>query len=72
MNNADIKIFKKNVAECLQEQYGLDEITAYKAVSDSYMSQMLKVDKDFVTHDSVEEWAEHIYHEVTSERSLQM
>lgn len=72
MTNAEIKEFKKYVKETLMKKYHMNEIEAIRAVRDSYMSQALRTDKDFVEHDTVEEWADIIYDEVNSEELLRM
>lgn len=72
MTSAEIKEFKKYVKETLMKKYHMNEIEATRAVRDSYMSQALRTDKDFVEHDTVEEWADIIYDEVNSEELLRM
>ena len=72
MTNAEIKEFKKYVKETLMKKYNMNEIEAVRAVRNSYMSQALKMDKDFVEHDTVEEWADIIYDEINSEELLMM
>lgn len=72
MTNAEIKEFKKYVKETLMKKYHMNEIEAAHAVRDSYMSQALRMDKDFVEHDTVEEWADIIYDEINSEELLRM
>lgn len=72
MTNAEIKEFKKYVKETLMKKYHMNEIEAICVVRDSYMSQALRTDKDFVEHDTVEEWADIIYDEVNSEELLRM
>lgn len=72
MTNADIKEFKKYVKDTLIRNYCMSEIEASRAVRDSYLSKALATDKDFVEHDTVEEWAEFIYNEVNCETLLMM
>ena len=72
MTNAEIKEFKKYVRDTLIKKYHMNEIEAARAVRDSYMSQALRMDKDFVEHDTVEEWADIIYDEINSEELLMM
>lgn len=72
MTNAEIKEFKKYVKETLMKKYNMNEIEAVRAVRNSYMSQALKMDKDFVEHDTVEEWADIIFDEINSEELLMM
>ncbi|MBR5596619.1 MAG: hypothetical protein IKW30_04340 [Lachnospiraceae bacterium] len=72
MTNAEIKEFKKYVKETLMKKYNMNEIEAARAVRNSYMSQALKLDKDFVEHDTVEEWADIIFDEINSEELLMM
>jgi hypothetical protein len=50
----------------------MNEIEATRAVRDSYLSYALKMDKDFVEHDTVEEWADFIYNEVNQVELLMM
>ncbi len=72
MTNAEIKEFKKYVKDTLIKGYHMNEIEAARAVRDSYLSKALATDKDFVEHDTVEEWAEFIYNEMNNEELLMM
>lgn len=72
MTNAEIKEFKKYVKDTLIKDYHMNEIEAVRAVRDSYLSKALATDKDFVEHDTVEEWAEFIYNEMNNEELLMM
>ena len=36
----------------------MTEVEAHRAVRDSYLSSALQRDKDYVEHDTVEEWAD--------------
>lgn len=72
MSGAEIKEFKKYVAQCLVKQYGMSEIQAFKAVRNSYLSIALKKDPDYVIHDTVEEWADYVYNEKNREELLEM
>lgn len=49
----------------------MSEVEAYCAVRDSYLSVALQRDKDYVVHDTVEEWADFIFIEV-NDGTLQM
>jgi hypothetical protein len=72
MNNAEIKEFKDFVRDTLINKYHMSEIEAAYAVRDSYLSTALKVDRDFVEHDTVEEWADFIYDKVNCTGLLMM
>ena len=60
------------VRDTLVRKYHLNEVEATRAVRDSYLSKALAMDKDFVDHDTVEEWAEFIYDEINHESLLMM
>lgn len=64
MTSAEIKEFKKYVRDTLMKNYDMNEVEAARAVRDSYLSKALEKDKDFVEHDTVEEWAEFIHDEM--------
>ena len=68
MTNAEIREFKSYVRDTLVR----NEVEATRAVRDSYLSKALAMDKDFVDHDTVEEWAEFIYDEINHESLLMM
>lgn len=72
MTNSEIREFKGYVRDTLVSKYKMNEIEAARAVRDSYLSKALFCDKDFVEHDTVEEWAEFVYDEVTKEELLMM
>lgn len=72
MTNAEIKEFKKYVRDTLVKNYHMNEIEATRAVRDSYLSKALSRDKEFVEHDTVEEWAEFVYDEIHGEELLRM
>ena len=72
MTNLEIKEFKKFVREILVKKYHMNEIDAQRAVRDSYLSKALSRDKDYVEHDTVEEWADFIYDEVNKNNLLMM
>lgn len=72
MTVVQIKEFKSFVKQALMKIYGMNEINAQRAVRDSYLSQALKRDKNYVDHDTVEEWAEFIYNEIKGGELLQM
>ncbi|MBD5462242.1 MAG: hypothetical protein HDR24_04175 [Lachnospiraceae bacterium] len=67
MNRAEIKEFKHFVVECLIKTYNMDEVSATRAVRDSYLSKALVNDPDYTMHDTVEEWASYVYHEIAKE-----
>ena len=52
--------------------HNMTEVEAHRAVRDSYLSSALQRDKDYVEHDTVEEWADFIYDEVHGEHLMQM
>ena len=72
MTNAEIREFKSYVRDTLVRKYHLNEVEAVRAVRDSYLSKALAMDKDFVDHDTVEEWAEFICDEINHESLLMM
>ena len=72
MTNAEIKEFKKYVKDTLIKDYHMNEIEAARAVRDFYLSKALATDKDFVEHDTVEEWAEFTYNEMNNDELLMM
>ena len=72
MTNAEIREFKSYVRDTLVRKYHMTEMEASRAVHDSYLSGALTADKDFVDHDTVEEWAEFIYDEIKRENLLMM
>jgi hypothetical protein len=72
MKETEIKEFKYFVRDTLMNKYHMNEIEATRAVRDSYLSYALKMDKDFVEHDTVEEWADFIYNEVNQSELLMM
>lgn len=45
---------------------------AHRAVRDSYLSEALSKDKDYVMHDTVEYWAEFVHDELNHEHLLRM
>lgn len=72
MTNAEIKEFKKYVRDTLVKVYCMNEIEASRAVQSSYLSKALVMDRSFVEHDTVEEWAEFIFEEVKGEKLIMM
>lgn len=72
MKNVEISEFKKFVRQTLMKKYHMSELEAQKAVQDSYLSLALKRDKNYVEHDSVEEWADFVYEEYQNGNLLQM
>lgn len=72
MTNVEVREFKGFVKDVLIRQYNMDEVEAHRAVRNSYLSEALRRDKDYVEHDTVEEWAEFIYEEVNNSVLLMM
>lgn len=72
MASAEIREFKGFVKDALIRQYNMNEVEAHRAVRDSYLSEALRRDKDYVEHDTVEEWAEFIHEEVSNSVLLMM
>ena len=64
MTKAEIKEFKSFIRDTLVREYNMSELEAYRAVQNSYLSKALQRDKDYVEHDTVEEWADIIYNEI--------
>ncbi len=69
MTKAEIREFKGFVADELIKQYNMKEVDARCSVRDSYLSEALRRDHNYVEHDTVEEWAEFINGE-TNRRAL--
>ena len=72
MTKSEIKEFKGFVRDTLMREYKMNELEAYRAVQDSYLSEALQRDSDYVEHDTVEEWAEFIFNEVSQRGLLRM
>lgn len=72
MTKSEIKEFKGFVRDTLMSEYKMNELVAYRAVQDSYLSEALQRDSDYVEHDTVEEWAEFIFNEVSQRVLLRM
>lgn len=72
MTTAEIKEFKRYVRDTLVKDYHMNEIEATRAVRASYLTRALSLDKDFVEHDTVEEWAEFVHNEINSKELLMM
>jgi hypothetical protein len=72
MTKSEIKEFKGFVRDTLMREYKMNELEAYRAVQDSYLSEALQRDSDYVEHDTVEEWAEFIFNEVSQRVLLRM
>ena len=68
--NVEIKEFKGFVKDVLIRKYNMNEVEAYRAVQNSYLSEVLRRDKNYVEHDTVEEWADFINDEVTHNELL--
>jgi hypothetical protein len=69
MTNAEIKEFKRFVRDTLVKKYHMNELEAERAVRCSYLSSALMTDKDFVEHDTVEEWADYVFEEVNNTKT---
>ena len=72
MTKAEIKEFKSFVRDTLVREYNMSELEAYRAVQNSYLSEALQRDKDYVEHDTVEEWADIIYNEINQVELVRM
>ena len=72
MTKSEMKEFKGFVRDTLMREYKMNELEAYRAVQDSYLSEALQRDSDYVEHDTVEEWAEFIFNEVSQRVLLRM
>lgn len=72
VTKAEIKEFKGFVKDTLVKKYGMNELEAYRAVQNSYLSEALIQDKNFVEHDTVEEWADFIREEIDNCEQLMM
>lgn len=72
MTGTEIREFKKYVRDTLVKTYHMSESEAESAVRNSYLSQELTDDSDFVEHDTVEEWAEFIHEELNNKVLLMM
>ena len=54
MTNAEIREFKGFVKDTLVREYSMNEVEAYRAVQNSYLSESLRRDKNYVEHDTVQ------------------
>ena len=72
MTKTEIREFKKYVCDSLIKIYHMNEMDAMRAVHDSYLSKALMMDRDFVEHDTVEQWAEFIHDEIMNKELLTM
>lgn len=54
MTNAEIREFKRFVKDTLVREYSMNEVEAYRAVQNSYLSDALRRDKNYVAHDTVQ------------------
>lgn len=72
MTNAEIREFKGFVKETLMREYNMNEVEAHRAVQNSYLSEALRRDKNYVEHDTVQEWAEFIYNEISEAELIRM
>ena len=72
MTNAEIKEFKNFLIQILVKNSKMSETKAYRAVRDSYLSEALKRDSDYVMHDTIDEWARFVFYELQNEQLLQM
>lgn len=72
MTNNEIKELKNYVRDTLVRKYNMNELEAERAVRKSYLSDALRHDRDFVEHDTVEEWADFVYDESNNSELLMM
>lgn len=72
MTNAEIREFKGFVEDTLMREYNMNEVEAHRAVQNSYLSEVLRRDKNYVEHDTVQEWAEFIYNEINEAELMGM
>ncbi|MCX4378606.1 MAG: hypothetical protein OSJ61_20905 [Lachnospiraceae bacterium] len=72
MTNAEIREFKRFVKDTLVREYSMNEVEAYRAVQNSYLSEALRRDKNYVEHDTVQEWDELIYNEINETELMRM
>ena len=68
MKEEKIKRFKKNIAEHMEEHYGINKKAANNAVQSSVINDLLKEDTEMVMRDSIEYWAEQIWNEYSCAR----
>lgn len=68
MTKAEIKEFKKYLIIVLVRKYKMSRTEAHRAVRDSYLSEALKRDSDYVMHDTLVGWAKFIFDEVQSKQ----
>lgn len=64
MTDSDINEFKSYVLQVLMEKYYLSKDESQQAINNSYLSNVLKSNDDFIFHDGVEECAKCIYEEM--------
>lgn len=72
MTNVQIREFKKFVRETLVNKYHMNEMDAQRAVRNSHLTVALEHDKNYVEHDTVEEWADFIWEEVNTNGLMRM
>ena len=72
MTNAEMREFKGFVEDTLMREYNMNEVEAHRAVQNSYLSEVLRRDKNYVEHDTVQEWAEFIYNEINEAELMGM
>lgn len=72
MTKSEIKEFKGFVRDTLIREYKMNELEAYRAVQNSFLSKALQRDRCYVEHDTVEEWAEFINNENSKTVMLRM
>ena len=70
MTTSDIREFKGYVKRVLVRDYHMTKFAAHRAVVNSYLSKVLKNDKNYADHESVEEWAEIVYCELQNKRMM--
>lgn len=72
MTKAEIREFKGFVKDALIREFNMNELEAHHAVQNSYLSEALRRDRDYVEHDTVEEWAEFIFRENNQTELMRM
>lgn len=63
MSSLEIRKFKKYICAYLVQNYGITDDTATDAVQHSAINSLLNDDPEMVMHDSIQYWAEQIWHE---------
>lgn len=68
MTKAEIKEFKKYLIIVLIRKYKMSRTEAHRAVGDSYLSEVLKRDSDYVMQNTLAGWAKFVFDEVQSKQ----